>query len=209
MAVMALLCVLASPAAGFTDDGAWQLRMMTAGAALDAGRLDEAKRQLDAALDAARTHGPDDARVIATLDGMAALAIRRGRPEAAIGLRRRALELVERKRGARHPDTALGLNALAQLLQSAGDLAAAEPLFRRALAIYRDALGARHVHVGTLSNNLAELLDAAGRHGEAERHYRRAVAIWAAELGRDHRYVATALARIATIRRNGAASPRR
>jgi len=36
--------------------------------------------------------------------------------------------------GAEHPDTAPGLNNLANLLQAQGDLAGAQPLFERALA---------------------------------------------------------------------------
>ncbi len=48
---------------------------------------------------------------------------------------RRALSIDERSLGPDHPNVAVGLNNLAQLLKATNRLAEAEPLMRRALAI--------------------------------------------------------------------------
>ena len=48
---------------------------------------------------------------------------------------RRALAIDERAYGPDHPNVAIGLNNLAQLLQATNRLSEAEPLMRRALAI--------------------------------------------------------------------------
>src|SRR5680860_1122004 len=96
-------------------------------------------------------------------------------------LMRRALAIDEQSYGAEHPEVAIDLNNLAQLLQakwhglSARDrevgrehgqsahatlLAEAEPLMRRALAIDEQSYGAEHPNVARDLNNLAQLLQA-------------------------------------------------
>ena len=54
---------------------------------------------------------------------------------------RRALAIDETSCGPDHPDVAIDLNNLAQLLQATNRLAEAEPLMRRALAIDETELG--------------------------------------------------------------------
>ena len=54
---------------------------------------------------------------------------------------RRALAIDEQSYGPDHPDVAIDLNNLAQLLQATNRLAEAEPLMRRALAIDEQAYG--------------------------------------------------------------------
>ena len=50
-------------------------------------------------------------------------------------LKRRALAIDEKSYGPDHPEVAIRLNNLAQLLKATNRLAEAEPLYRRALAI--------------------------------------------------------------------------
>ena len=54
---------------------------------------------------------------------------------------RRALDIDEAGLGPDHPNVAIRLNNLAQLLQATNRLAEAEPLMRRALAIDERASG--------------------------------------------------------------------
>ena len=57
--------------------------------------------------------------------------------------------------GPEHPEVAIGLNNLAQLLQATNRLAEAEPLMRRALAIDEKSFGPDHPNVAIGLNNLA------------------------------------------------------
>ena len=68
---------------------------------------------------------------------------------------RRALAIDEQSFGADHPDVAIRLNNLAQLLQATNRLAEAEPLMRRALAIDEQSLRPRSPRRRHDLNNLA------------------------------------------------------
>ena len=99
---------------------------------------------------------------------------------------RRALAIDEASYGKDHPDVAIDLNNLAQLLQATNRLGEAEPLMRRALAIDEASYGTDHPNVAIRLNNLAMLLQATNRLGEAEPLMRRALAIDEASYGADH-----------------------
>ena len=71
---------------------------------------------------------------------------------------RRALNIDEKSFGPDHPDVAIDLNNLAQLLKATNRLAEAEPLMRRALEIDEASFGPDHPNVARDLNNLAELL---------------------------------------------------
>ena len=73
-------------------------------------------------------------------------------------LMRRALAIDEASYGPDHPDVAIDLNNLAQLLQATNRLGEAEPLMRRALAIDEASYGPDHPNVAIDLNNLASLL---------------------------------------------------
>jgi hypothetical protein len=85
-------------------------------------------------------------------------------------LYRRALAITEASYGSDHPDVAIRLNNLAQLLHATNRPGEAEPLMRRALAIFlafqRDT-GHAHPHRDTVIRNYRGLLAAIGR-SEAE-----------------------------------------
>jgi hypothetical protein len=69
-------------------------------------------------------------------------------------LAERALAITEAAYGPDHPDVAVRLNNLAQILQALGQLAAARPLAERALAIDEAAYGPDHPTVAILRANL-------------------------------------------------------
>jgi tetratricopeptide (TPR) repeat protein len=79
---------------------------------------------------------------------------------------RRALAIDEASFGAEHPDVAIDLNNLAQLLQATNRLGEAEPLLRRAFLIFKQSLGPEHPNTQTVLNNYAGLLGALGRSRE-------------------------------------------
>ena len=70
----------------------------------------------------------------------------------------RALQIDEDSYGPLHPNVAVRLNNLAQLLQDTNRITEAEPLMRRALAIDEKSLGPEHPNVAIRLSNLAGLL---------------------------------------------------
>jgi hypothetical protein len=60
---------------------------------------------------------------------------------------RRALEIDEQSFGSNHPNVAIRLNNLAQLLKDTNRLQEAEPLMRRALQIDEQSFGSNHPNV--------------------------------------------------------------
>ncbi|MEJ8852510.1 tetratricopeptide repeat protein [Variovorax rhizosphaerae] len=114
-------------------------------------------------------------------------------------LMRRALAIDENSFGAEHPDVAIHLNNLAQLLQATNRLAEAEPLMRRALAIDEKSFGAEHPDVARGLSNLAALLYATNRLAEAEPLMRRALAIDEKSFGAEHPKVSIRLNNLAQL----------
>ena len=121
---------------------------------------------------------------------------------------RRALAIDEPSYGPDHPDVAIRLNNLAQLLQATNRPAEAEPLMRRALAIDEPSYGPDHPDVAIRLNNLALLLQATNRLAEAEPLLRRALAIDEQSYGPDHPNVATDLNNLASCCRPPTGWPR-
>jgi len=76
---------------------------------------------------------------------------------------RRALAIDEQSFGPDHPNVAIRLNNLAQLLQATHRLAEAEPLMRRSLQIFVTSLGTEHPNSETVLGNYFSLLQAMGK----------------------------------------------
>jgi CHAT domain-containing protein len=95
-------------------------------------------------------------------------------------LMRRALAIDEKSFGLEHPDVAIHLNNLAQLLKDTNRLSEAEPLMRRALVIDEKSFGLEHPNVATNLNNLAFLRAELGDWAEATQLHRRAKSIMTA-----------------------------
>jgi hypothetical protein len=73
-------------------------------------------------------------------------------------LMRRSLAIDEASFGNEHPNVAVHLNNLAQLLQATNRLSEAEPLMRRAVEILERSLGPDHPRTKTVQGNLAILM---------------------------------------------------
>jgi len=114
---------------------------------------------------------------------------------------RRAIVLDEAHFGQDHPEVALHLNILAQLLQTTNRPGEAEPLYRRALSTYEASLGPDHSDVAAVLINLAGLLLATNRHTEGEPLCRRAVRILIATFDDDHPRIAPGLLTLAALLR--------
>ena len=89
----------------------------------------------------------------------------------------KALLIDETIYGQEHPNVAIRLNNLAQLLHATNRLSEAEPLMRRALLIDETSYGQDHPNVAIRLNNLAILLQVTNRLSEAEPLMRRALLI--------------------------------
>ncbi|MES2851073.1 MAG: tetratricopeptide repeat protein [Bacteroidota bacterium] len=117
-------------------------------------------------------------------------------------LMRRALEIDEQNLGPSHPDVAIHLNNLGQLLQETNRLPKAEPLMRRALQIDEQNFGSDHTRVAIRLNNLAQLLKDTNRKPEAEPLMRRALQIDEQNFGSDHPNVARHLSNLGQFLKN-------
>jgi tetratricopeptide (TPR) repeat protein len=125
--------------------------------------------------------------------------LNRGQFRGAEPLMRRALAVVEQSYAPDHPNVAVYLNNLAQLLQDTNRMAEAEPLMRRALAIDEQSYGANHPGVARDLNNLASLLQVTNRMAEVEPLMRRALAIDEQSYGKDHPDIAIDLNNLAQL----------
>jgi tetratricopeptide (TPR) repeat protein len=119
--------------------------------------------------------------------------------EQAEPMMRRALAIDEASFGKDHPEVAIRLNNLAQLLKATNRLAEAEPLMQRVVEIFEKSLGENHPNVATALNNLAMLLQDTNRLAETEPLLRRALSIDETSFGKDHPEVATDLNNLATL----------
>ena len=119
-------------------------------------------------------------------------------------LLRRVLAIGEKSFGPDHPNVAVRLNNLAQLLQSTNRLDEAEPLMRRVISISETSLGPDHPNIATALNNLAMLLQNTNRLVEAEPLTRRVVDIFEKferETGKAHPNFSGALGNFAELLR--------
>ena len=114
-------------------------------------------------------------------------------------LMRRALKIDEDSLGPDHPDVAIDMNNLAQLLADTNRLDEAEPLMRLALKIDEDSFGPDHPDVAIRLNNLAQLLKATNRLDEAEPLMRRGLEIEQNSKGKNHPHVAIQLNNLAQL----------
>jgi len=125
-----------------------------------------------------------------------------GKYAEAIPLAERYAGAIKARRGSAHPDYAIAINNLAQLLKANNRLAAAEPLMRRTISIFEKVESdTNHVHPNYAAslNNLALLLEDTNRLTEAEPLLRRALDIDEKSLGFSHPDVARDLNNLAQL----------
>ncbi len=119
-------------------------------------------------------------------------------PPPAEPLFRKALAMRQRDSGPKHPETAIAMNNLGNVLLAQRKLVEAERLQRGALQILESALGKDHPRTGISCSNLADVLRAKGDAASAKALYRRTLAIDEKAYGRAHREVAADLDNLAS-----------
>jgi tetratricopeptide (TPR) repeat protein len=112
---------------------------------------------------------------------------------------RRSLGIRERMLGPEHPDVAMSLSFLAEILRIQGKYAESEQLLRRSLRISERVPGSNHSGVAFTLNGLALLLRFQGRYAEAEPLHRRSLQISERVLGSEHPDVAITLFNLALL----------
>jgi tetratricopeptide (TPR) repeat protein len=121
-----------------------------------------------AALEEAESFGKLDARLAATLEGLAECYFHQGKLRAAEQVGRRAYEIQSEIMGSDSLDLAFGANNLALIYHQQNKYGQAEPLYKRSLEMKTRLLGASHPEVIATLNNLASLLRQTHREAEAD-----------------------------------------
>jgi eukaryotic-like serine/threonine-protein kinase len=123
--------------------------------------------------------------------GLALVELRR--PDEALAMHRRALEMTRTVVGEEHPDFAMVLNNTGSAMRELGELDEARATYERALALRERLLGAEHPLTATTVLNLGLVASLAGDHERARQHATRALAIWESTVGPKHARTGLAL----------------
>jgi tetratricopeptide (TPR) repeat protein len=158
-----------------------------------------------------RTLGPDDPRLATTLANLATIYRRRGQPEDALRLYRRALDIHKRAGGMLNPEVATLFDNVATLYKEQNDLTTAESFYKRALSIRRRVLGARDPYTANSILNLGAHYLRQERYKEAELLIKQARSIYEEKFGPDHYRTAASLINLGGLyynqKRDGEAKP--
>lgn len=136
---------------------------------------------------------PNDVALAWSLNDVALMMAREGRPADAAPLYRRALTLMEQKVGRKHPAVGTILSHLGEACWAQGDLEGACGCCREAVEVFEGTLGAGHPRLAAALNGWASVLRANRKNEEAEKHYRRAIAIYEREANRKSTDIAAPL----------------
>ncbi len=136
---------------------------------------------------------PNDVALAWSLNDVALMMAREGRPADAAPLYRRALTLMEQKVGRKHPAVGTILSHLGEACWAQGDLEGACGCCREAVDVFEGTLGAGHPRLAAALNGWASVLRADRKNEEAEKHYRRAIAIYEREANRKSTDIAAPL----------------
>lgn len=101
--------------------------------------------------------------------------------------------VIEGRYGTAHPEYAIALYYIAEVLRASNRLTDAEPLYRQALAIGEKALGADDPKLADVLGRLGEVYFSQGRYAEADLHTKRQLYILENKLGFDRPRLASSL----------------
>jgi eukaryotic-like serine/threonine-protein kinase len=170
---------------------------------LGLGRLDEAERILQKALEARKaTLGPASPEVAESLQELATLDQTRGHYDEAVKRQREALAIHEKASGPESAPVSVALNKLSNILFAKGEYDEAEKTARRALETGRQASGPRSANAASALAALGNAQMAKGDYAHAEPAMRECLSIRREVLGPEHVEVAQALNDLAVIRLN-------
>jgi tetratricopeptide (TPR) repeat protein len=150
----------------FGQDTPWDLYIDEGNLAYSEQHFAEAEKQYLAAVKEAEKFGPQDSRLITSLDSLASVYEAQRRYAEAEPLYRRTLAIQENLLGLEHPDVADTLNNLAMIYKAQGKYPDAEPLYKHALAIREKALGPDHPELADSLDNLAMVYKAQWKYPE-------------------------------------------
>jgi tetratricopeptide (TPR) repeat protein len=152
-------------------------------------RYDDARHWAEVAKALVERLGGDALLQEALENALGRVAAARGHYDEALANHRRALELLEKARGA--PSAlAIRLNNIGITLYRIGRFEEALGYLRRALSLGEKALGPGHPTVGMYVNNIGIVLTAMGKYEDALRHHQRVLAIYERAYHPDHTAVA-------------------
>ena len=162
-----------------------------------AGKLDQAQKLIDAAINSADSL--PSSRRATLLNQRAQVAAARGALDDAERDTQAALALFREQDGNDTLDVAENLINLGVLRMRRGDAAGAEPIFREGLATYQRRLPSEHPLLAKAMSNLARALDREGKSDEAEPIYLDVLAMQRRLFGETHADVATTLNNLAVL----------
>lgn len=157
------------PSAGATPEQRWVNYNAAGTRALIQGRLEEAEKLYAVAFREARTFGPQDLRLAASLNNLGVLYVRQQKFGEAGKAYQGALAIRESALGNDHPQVAQTLANMGYLEQAQGQTEEAERLYMKAVAITEKALGSDSPSLISPLTNYTELLRMLDRNDEANR----------------------------------------
>ncbi len=168
---------------------------------LHQGDVQSAESLLHEALAIDRRLGGDQRSIENDILGnLASVARLKGEYEQAAQLLRDVLVALRAEFGEEdHPDIALNMGKLGQVLRRQGEFDAAAEQFRKALAMQRRVLDEDHPEIGNTLNNLSGVLHIMGDFEAAEPLLREALARSRQRLGDEHDYVAVNMLNLAVL----------
>src|SRR5512145_187705 len=116
-----------------------------------------------------------------------------GKVDAALAKLRESAQLAEQALGPDHPDVAVPLLVMANLLEVRVQVDEAEPLYQRGFAILEKSLGAEHARTVSAMYAYAEILARQRKYALAEPLFERTLANWEKTRKADDRAVASLL----------------
>lgn len=153
----------------------WQAWMEKSQAAQQQNRLDEAMKDMDAAISAARDIRPPDNTLLMTLFQKSDLLLRQSRPADARLVHQQAVTAAEEQFGKDSEFIADALMSLAAFDRSQKNDGAAEAAMKRALALEEKAATPASYRLYSVQSNLADLYASQQRFDKAETFYLRAL----------------------------------
>lgn len=112
-------------------------------------------------------HGAQSMALVSPLLALQRLYLSTGRPDQALAMARKALQVAQDSLGAEHGDVARLMNNLGEVAREGGALAEAVTIHAGSLALHEKLYGPAHANVAMASNNYALSLHQSGRVGEA------------------------------------------
>ncbi|HEY8210718.1 MAG TPA: tetratricopeptide repeat protein, partial [Myxococcaceae bacterium] len=147
------------------------------------GRLDEAQKAYERALQLAEKDGPQRATILSNLS---VVSLEMKHYDEVIAMAHESLGLIARTRGPDHVSAAYVHETLSRAYWGKKEFKDAHAEIDRALAMYKRSLGPGHRQVSDGMDALAELLCSEGRFAEAVDVARRALELKEKAIGKDH-----------------------